>query len=65
MFCRIFSVGVATVFAIITRLDRLMVATKNLVGEQYHIQGVGLRVGRNGGLEMGSRTDSLRPAKDV
>ena len=60
-----FSVGVATVFAIITRLDRLMVATKNLTGEQYHIQGVGFRVKKHGGIEMGSRTNSLRPAKDV
>lgn len=35
-----FSVGVATAFGIITRLDRLMLATKELVGEQYHIRGV-------------------------
>ena len=37
---RNFSVGVATAFGIITRLDRLMHATKELVGEQYHIRGV-------------------------
>lgn len=73
-----FSVGVATTFAIITRLDRLMVATKNLVpiwicftafpsswltlqvGEQYHIHGIGLW-GKYNGIEMGSRTNSLRP----
>ncbi|TDL16038.1 hypothetical protein BD410DRAFT_731828 [Rickenella mellea] len=36
-----FSVGVATAFGIVTRLDKLMVATKELVGEQYHIHGVG------------------------
>ncbi|KAL5518361.1 hypothetical protein ACEPAH_43 [Sanghuangporus vaninii] len=35
-----FSVGVATAFGIVTRLDRLMVATKELVGEQYHITGL-------------------------
>ncbi|KAL5501058.1 hypothetical protein ACEPAH_9445 [Sanghuangporus vaninii] len=35
-----FSVGVATVFMIITRIDRLMMATKELVGEQYHIHGL-------------------------
>ncbi|KAH8109100.1 hypothetical protein DFH11DRAFT_1629750 [Phellopilus nigrolimitatus] len=35
-----FSVGVATAFGIITRLDRLMIATKELVGEQYHIHGL-------------------------
>ncbi|KAI5122416.1 hypothetical protein M0805_002966 [Coniferiporia weirii] len=37
-----FSVGVATAFGIITRLDRLMMATKELVGEQYHIHGLPL-----------------------
>ena len=35
-----FSVGVATAFGIITRLDRLMLATKELVGEQFQISGV-------------------------
>jgi len=35
-----FSVGVATAFGIITRLDRLMHAAKELVGEQYHIHSV-------------------------
>ncbi|KAL5495894.1 hypothetical protein ACEPAI_1358 [Sanghuangporus weigelae] len=35
-----FSVGVATAFGIVTRLDRLMVATKELVGEQFHITGL-------------------------
>ena len=39
MCTRFFSVGVATVFMIITRIDRLMIATKELVGEQYHIHG--------------------------
>ncbi|KAG1836030.1 hypothetical protein DFJ58DRAFT_191501 [Suillus subalutaceus] len=37
-----FCVGVSTTFGIITRLDRLMVAVKELVGEQYHIDGVGM-----------------------
>ena len=37
---RFFSVGVATAFGIVTRLDRLMVATKELVGEQFHIHGL-------------------------
>ena len=37
---RYFSVGVATAFGIITRLDRLMLATKELVGEQFQISGV-------------------------
>ncbi|KAH7905721.1 hypothetical protein BJ138DRAFT_1130340 [Hygrophoropsis aurantiaca] len=37
----IFCVGASTAFGIVTRLDRLMVAVKELVGEQYHIHGVG------------------------
>ncbi|KAG2140498.1 uncharacterized protein EDB93DRAFT_1241857 [Suillus bovinus] len=37
-----FCVGVSTTFGIITRLDRLMVALKELVGEQYHIDGMGI-----------------------
>lgn len=41
MYGRIFCVGVSTAFSVITRLDRLMVATKEVVGEQYHIHGVG------------------------
>ncbi|KZT00914.1 uncharacterized protein LAESUDRAFT_523085 [Laetiporus sulphureus 93-53] len=36
-----FAVGVTTAFGIILRLDKLMVATKELVGEQYHIHGIG------------------------
>ena len=60
MFC----VGVSTAFGIVTRLDRLMVATKELVGEQYHIHGVGF-VAKMPGVEMASRTNSLRPAAGV
>lgn len=41
-----------------------MLATKELVGEQYHIHGVGY-VAKTGGVEIGSRTNSLRPANDV
>lgn len=40
VFNRYFSVGVATAFGIVTRLDRLMLAAKELVGEQYHIHGI-------------------------
>ncbi|KII83920.1 hypothetical protein PLICRDRAFT_179954 [Plicaturopsis crispa FD-325 SS-3] len=59
----VFCVGVSTAFGIMSRLDRLMVAVKELVGEQYHIRGVGLRTPRHegAGVEMGSRTNSLRP----
>ncbi|KAG6811615.1 hypothetical protein H0H92_006630 [Tricholoma furcatifolium] len=36
-----FCVGVSTAYGIVTRLDRLMVAAKEIVGEQYHIYGIG------------------------
>jgi hypothetical protein len=60
---RTFCVGVTTAFGIITRLDRLMVAVKEVVGEQYHIDGVG--VGYHGrrrsmGAEMASPAISIR-----
>ncbi|KIM88532.1 hypothetical protein PILCRDRAFT_62336 [Piloderma croceum F 1598] len=61
----IFSVGVATTFAIITRLDRLMIAAKDLVGEQYHIHGVGLWMGKNSGIGIGSRTSTMRLPQEV
>jgi uncharacterized membrane protein YgaE (UPF0421/DUF939 family) len=50
----IFCVGVSTAFSIVTRLDKLMVAVKELVGEQYHIDGVGLPLysRRGRGVEM-------------
>lgn len=35
-----FSVALATTFGIISRLDRLMVAVKEVVGEQYYIRGI-------------------------
>lgn len=56
--CRCFTVGVTTAFGIVMRLDRLMVATKEIVGEQYHIHGVGLPTARSFG-------NSMRPSKDV
>jgi hypothetical protein len=43
----------------------MMVATKDLVGEQYYIHGVGLEMGKNEGVEMGSRTNSMRAPQDV
>ena len=46
---RIFCVGVSTAFGIVLRLDKLMVAVKELVGEQYHIDGVGLPLYRQRG----------------
>lgn len=37
MFC----VGITTAHRTIDRLDQLMLATKEVVGEHYHIHGVG------------------------
>lgn len=70
--CRFFCVGVTTAFGIINRLDRLMVATKELVGEQYHIHGIGL-VQRGGddleakleGARGRARASDVRPMKDA
>ncbi|CDO69808.1 hypothetical protein BN946_scf184803.g6 [Trametes cinnabarina] len=53
-----FSVGVTTAFGIVLRLDKLMVATKELVGEQYHIHGIGVP-------ELKSASPAPRPSKDV
>ena len=41
-FSRYYCVGVSTAFGIVNYLDKLMVATKELVGEQYHIHGIGI-----------------------
>lgn len=62
---RIFCVGVATAFSVINNLDKLTVAIKELVGEQYHIHGVGLRPQRHEGVEMGSRTNSFPTHSNV
>jgi hypothetical protein len=53
---RIFSVGVSTAFGIVTRLDMLMVAVKELVGEQYHIDGIGLPLYYRRGREVEMRS---------
>ena len=45
---RYFSVGVANAYQIVTRLDRLMIATKELVGEQFHIQGLPVYMPKRG-----------------
>ncbi len=59
MVFRMFSVGVSTAFSIVSRLDRLMVAVKEIVGEQYHVHGVSA-VAMRSGVEMGSRTNTLQ-----
>ncbi|KAI0820568.1 hypothetical protein BC628DRAFT_1330069 [Trametes gibbosa] len=53
-----FSVGVTTAFGLVLRFDKLMVAAKELVGEQYHIHGIGVPEPRT--PSMGTR-----PSKDV
>jgi len=40
---RSFSVAVSTAYGFVTRLDMLMIAVKELVGEHYHIHGAGLK----------------------
>ncbi|KAG2004212.1 hypothetical protein CC2G_002792 [Coprinopsis cinerea AmutBmut pab1-1] len=45
----IFCVGISTAFGIINRLDRLMLAVKEIVGEQYHLHGIGSGSGNGGG----------------
>ncbi|KAF9261178.1 hypothetical protein L218DRAFT_981064 [Marasmius fiardii PR-910] len=54
----IFCVGVSIAFGIVNRLDRLMLAVKEIVGEDYHIHGVGLST-RSGGVELGPRTSTI------
>ena len=65
---RMFCVGISTAFGIINRLDRLMLAVKEIVGEQYHIHGVGTvrnpyanlkTSGAGAGVPMGSRTNTV------
>ncbi|KAN0123038.1 Protein of unknown function (DUF2422) domain containing protein [Russula decolorans] len=59
-----FCVGVSTSFGIVTRFDRLMHATKELVGEQYRIRGVGY-ISKVGGVEMSPGTDVVQPIHDA
>ena len=54
MFC----VGITTAFGIINRLDQLMLAAKEVVGEHYHIHGVG---GGRGGGRGASGANSANP----
>ncbi|KAF7363690.1 hypothetical protein MSAN_01026700 [Mycena sanguinolenta] len=57
MFC----VGIATTYGIISRLDRLMVTVKEIVGEQYHIHGAGvpLPIRTAPRIPLGSRTNTM------
>lgn len=64
-FSRYYCVGVSTAFSIVNNLDKLMVATKELVGEQYHIHGIG--IARKGGYEAPPTPGSTypNPSKEV
>jgi hypothetical protein len=59
-----FCVGIATTYGFLSRLDRLMVTVKEIVGEQYHIHGAGVslatRIASRGGIPLGSRTNTLQ-----
>ncbi|KIM37705.1 hypothetical protein M413DRAFT_448230 [Hebeloma cylindrosporum] len=49
-----FSVGISTAFSLVNRLDRLMVAVKEVVGEHYYIHGLGVLPSAYGQLEEGA-----------
>ncbi|KAK2462664.1 hypothetical protein APHAL10511_005397 [Amanita phalloides] len=51
-----FCVGVSTAFGMMTRLDRLMLAAKEVVGEQYYIRGLGPE--RHGSVDLGQKPSS-------
>ena len=52
-------------FGIVNRLDRLMIAVKGIVGEQYHITGVGFMARGGSTLELAPSTLQYRPPRDV
>jgi len=60
-----FCVGVSTACSIVNDLDKLMVDTKELVGEQYHIHGIGIV--QKGGYEPPPVPGSMypNPSKEV
>ncbi|KAI0318442.1 hypothetical protein OF83DRAFT_1242217 [Amylostereum chailletii] len=60
-----FCVGVSTAQRIVMHFDRLMMAVKELVGEQYHISGLGKVFRKSGGAPSLNLVGEIRPAKDV
>jgi hypothetical protein len=62
---RFFSVGISTACSIVNNLDKLMVATKELVGEQYHIHGIGIVQKGGYGQPQTSRPVYPEPSKEV
>lgn len=53
-------VATSTTFKVVAALDKLMIATKEIVGEHYHIHGMSMdpRRSASGGVPLGSRTNS-------
>ncbi|KAH6904695.1 hypothetical protein BKA70DRAFT_1296143 [Coprinopsis sp. MPI-PUGE-AT-0042] len=64
---QIFCVAISTAFGIINRLDKLMLAAKELVGEQFHIHGIGVStsVGGGGPIAFNSIAQQFQPPRDV
>jgi hypothetical protein len=59
--CRTFSVAVTTAFHVVAAIDRIMLATKELVGEQYHIHGLRAHTATDGRPTFAA----LRPGRDA
>ncbi|KAF8585510.1 hypothetical protein K439DRAFT_1409815 [Ramaria rubella] len=59
-----FSVGVSCAHGIVSRLDRLMLATKELVGERFHIDGIRLPSVSIPKFDEGADTDKKRVSFD-
>ena len=57
--------AVTTAQELIVRIDRLMIAAKELVGEQYHISGLGCFVKKGGVTFQAPTTEHVRPAHNV
>jgi hypothetical protein len=58
-FLRYSCVGISTAFSIVNYLDKLMVATKELIREEYHIHGIGIV--QKGGYEPPPTPGSTYP----
>ncbi|KAJ7172199.1 hypothetical protein C8R46DRAFT_893839 [Mycena filopes] len=59
-----YAVGIATAYGIMSRLDRLMLTVKEIVGENFHIHGAGIslatRIATRDAVPLGSRTNTLQ-----
>lgn len=59
---RMFCVGISTAYSLMNRLDRLMLAAKEIVGEQYHIHGMSLGTQGGGLFSPGYQGYPLSPS---